>query len=90
MRKKLRHLGLKLPLLPTTSVGSLPKPGELAEARERFIAGELTAEDLRPLEEKATREWIEVQEKIGLDVKNTSRPFEKPSSFCPNADTPSE
>lgn len=55
-------------MLPTTAVGSYPKPDELAEARERFIEGELTAEDLRPLEEKATREWIEVQEEVGLDV----------------------
>jgi 5-methyltetrahydropteroyltriglutamate--homocysteine methyltransferase len=68
MRKKLEALGLDLPLLPTTSVGSLPKPKEVMEARQKLLAGKLTKKDLRPLEEQATRFWIETQEEIGIDV----------------------
>ncbi len=68
MREKLKRLGLDLPLLPTTTVGSFPKPPELLEARRKFVAGKLKAEELRPLEEQATRDWIRTQEEIGLDV----------------------
>lgn len=68
MREKLEALGLKLPLLPTTAVGSYPKPEQLLEARRRMLAGRLKPEELRPLEERATREWISIQEEIGLDV----------------------
>jgi len=68
MRKKLESLGLDLPLLPTTSVGSFPKPKEVMEARQKLLAGKLTKKDLRPLEEQATRFWIKTQEEIGIDV----------------------
>jgi len=68
MRKKLEALGLDLPLLPTTSVGSFPKPKEVMEARQKLLAGKLTKKDLRPLEEQATRFWIKTQEEIGADV----------------------
>lgn len=68
MREELTELGLDLPLLPTTAVGSYPKPKELKEARKKYLKGNLGKEDLRPLEKEATQEWIEVQEEIGLDV----------------------
>jgi 5-methyltetrahydropteroyltriglutamate--homocysteine methyltransferase len=68
MRKKLGSLGLNLPLLPTTTVGSFPKPKEVMEARQKLLAGKLTKKDLRPLEEQATRFWIKMQEEIGIDV----------------------
>jgi 5-methyltetrahydropteroyltriglutamate--homocysteine methyltransferase len=67
-RAKLERLGIRLPLLPTTAVGSYPKPPYLLEARRKLRAGALRPEELRPLEERATREWIELQEQIGLDV----------------------
>ena len=38
-REKLKHLGLQLPLFPTTSVGSFPKPDYLARARADFAKG---------------------------------------------------
>jgi len=68
MREKLKKLGLELPLLPTTSVGSLPKPPHLLEARRTFAAGQLDAKELRRLEEQTTREWVALQEGVGLDV----------------------
>jgi 5-methyltetrahydropteroyltriglutamate--homocysteine methyltransferase len=68
MRKKLESLGLDMPLLPTTTVGSFPKPKEVMEARQKLLAGKLTKKDLRPLEEQATRFWIKTQEEIGIDV----------------------
>jgi len=68
MRDKLSDLDLDLPILPTTAVGSYPKPDELKQARIKYLKGYLTEEDLRPLEEMATREWIRIQEEVGLDV----------------------
>jgi len=67
-RTKLDDLGLKLPLFPTTSVGSFPKPDYLVKARAEFSKKKITAEQLRELERKATAFWIETQEKLGVDV----------------------
>ncbi len=67
-RTKLEQLGIRLPLLPTTAVGSYPKPPYLLEARRRLRAGRIEPAELRELEERATREWIQLQEQIGLDV----------------------
>jgi len=68
MREKLKKLGIELPPLPTTSVGSYPKPEQLLEARRMMLAGRLKPKDLRAMEERATRDWISLQEEIGLDV----------------------
>lgn len=68
MRVKLKHLDLELPLLPTTTVGSFPKPQYLLKARRKFDSGQRGVGELKRLEEKATREWVSAQEKIGLDV----------------------
>lgn len=67
-RRKLESLGLRLPLLPTTAVGSFPKPPYLLEARRKASEGRMSTEELRRLEERATREWIEIQEQLGMDV----------------------
>src|ERR1700687_741366 len=67
-REKLKSLGLDLPLFPTTSVGSFPKPDYLTRARADFAKGKLPAEELRALERKATKFWIQTQEKLGVDV----------------------
>lgn len=57
---------LGLPLLPTTSVGSLPKPDYIKEARRE--RGKISKKELRKLEDKATEEWIKFQEEIDIDV----------------------
>jgi 5-methyltetrahydropteroyltriglutamate--homocysteine methyltransferase len=67
-REKLKSLGLKLPLFPTTSVGSFPKPDYLSKARTEFSKGKITADQLHELERKATKFWIQTQEKLGVDV----------------------
>ena len=67
-RAKLEALGLKLPILPTTSVGSFPKPDYLKQARVRYARGEIDQGELRSLEEKATLFWIETQQELGIDV----------------------
>ncbi len=67
-RAKLEKLGLKLPLFPTTSVGSLPRPDYLVKARAEQKKGKLTAQQLTELEKQATAFWIAKQEELGIDV----------------------
>jgi 5-methyltetrahydropteroyltriglutamate--homocysteine methyltransferase len=59
---------LKLPLLPTTSIGSLPQTRELREARARFKKGELSAADYDKALETLTAEAMRWQDEIGIDV----------------------
>ena len=55
-------------VLLTTSVGSMPKPDYLMTARREARQGKITAAELRKLEEKATKYWVELQDKIGIDI----------------------
>ncbi len=55
-------------MLLTTSVGSLPKPDYLMTARAQARKGQIDAKQLRALEEQATREWIQKQEELGIDI----------------------
>ena len=52
----------------TTSVGSLPKPDYLLAARTQHSRGRMAREELAELERRATREWVEFQDSIGIDV----------------------
>ena len=67
-RDKLRKLGLDLPILPTSTVGSFPKPDYLIEARAQATRNAITKAELDRLERKATEFWVGVQEELGLDV----------------------
>ncbi len=55
-------------VLLTTAVGSYPKPDYLMQARNRLRRKEISRPELTELERQATREWIEFQEQIGLDI----------------------
>ncbi len=67
-REKLRQLGIDLPLFPTTSVGSFPKPDFLVKARADYTKKKITSEDLDEAGRKATEFWIRKQEELGVDV----------------------
>ena len=54
--------------LQTTSVGSFPKPPELVAARGRFRRGQISLDDLRAEEQKATQSVIQLQEELGVDI----------------------
>ncbi|HBQ96114.1 MAG: methionine synthase [Firmicutes bacterium] len=54
--------------LLTTSVGSFPKPNKLLTARTQFRRGQISAEQLRESEEDATRQVINLQEALNLDI----------------------
>ena len=47
-------------------VGSLLRPPELLRAREDFVAGRLSADRLREIEDSVIREVVRVQHEVGL------------------------
>src|SRR2546421_11599953 len=49
-------------------VGSLLRPDYLVEARKQFEAGQLSAADLKAVEDRAVQEAIGLQEPAGIDV----------------------
>lgn len=59
---------LKLPLLPTTSIGSLPQTRELREARARLRKGAMSVPDYNRLLAEKTAEAMAWQDEIGIDV----------------------
>lgn len=59
---------MSLPLLPTTAVGSYPKPPYLLEARRKHLRNQISKEELTGLEQRATREWMHIQEEAGMDL----------------------
>jgi len=67
-REKLRQLGINLPLFPTTSVGSFPKPDYLAKARTDFAKGKIGGDELDRVTRQATQFWIRKQEELGVDI----------------------
>jgi 5-methyltetrahydropteroyltriglutamate--homocysteine methyltransferase len=67
-RAKLQQLGIDLPLFPTTSVGSFPKPDFLMQARADFARKKIRRGALEKTERRATEFWIRKQEELGIDV----------------------
>ena len=57
-----------LPILPTTSVGSLPKPDALRRLRTAAARGDAAPEALDAAVREATRDCIRMQEEAGLDL----------------------
>ena len=49
-------------------VGSLLRPDYLVAARQKFLAGALTKDALQPIEDRAIREVVAMQEELGLRV----------------------
>jgi 5-methyltetrahydropteroyltriglutamate--homocysteine methyltransferase len=67
-RISLQQSLLKLPLLPTTSIGSLPQTKELREIRARFKRGEVDKATYEKVLEDKTAEAMRWQDEIGIDV----------------------
>lgn len=59
---------MTLPMLPTTAVGSYPKPAYLLEGRRKALRKQISKEELTALERRATEEWIRIQEDVDLDL----------------------
>lgn len=68
IRYELQKEVLKLPLLPTTTIGSFPQTKEIKIARQQWRKGELSETDYRHQIKSKIKEWIELQESLDLDV----------------------
>ncbi|MBW8243998.1 5-methyltetrahydropteroyltriglutamate--homocysteine S-methyltransferase [Muricauda oceani] len=67
-RKILQEEHLKLPLFPTTTIGSFPQTQEVRRNRSMFKKGELQEREYVGFLMEKTTETIRLQEEIGLDV----------------------
>lgn len=67
-RVKAQHQWLKLPLLPTTNIGSFPQTSEIRQARAKFKKGELSVADYEAAMKKEIAYVVEQQEQLDLDV----------------------
>jgi len=68
VRQRVQHERFKLPLFPTTTIGSFPQTDDIRQLRARFKKGELTAQQYDEAIEQATVEAIRWQEEIDIDV----------------------
>ena len=57
----------QLPLLPISSIGSLPKPPDLFQAEMAPLEQQDRAW-MRQAQEAAVADWIDIQESLGIDV----------------------
>jgi len=67
-RKLQQHEALRLPLFPTTTIGSFPQTAEVRSWRAKWKKGELTQEQYDELIAHETEASIRWQEETGIDV----------------------
>ncbi|MFT8887836.1 MAG: 5-methyltetrahydropteroyltriglutamate--homocysteine S-methyltransferase [Ethanoligenens sp.] len=67
-RRTIQKAALKLPLLPTTTIGSFPQTSEVRTLRRDCKSGRITVEAYHAAIREKIADVIALQEKIGLDV----------------------
>lgn len=67
-REKIQHETFKLPLFPTTTIGSFPQTKEVRANRAAYKKGNITYEQYVEFNQKKIAECIKLQEELGLDV----------------------
>ena len=67
-REKIQKEELKLPLFPTTTIGSFPQTSDVRKNRQDFRKGLISKEEYVEFNKKKIKECIKLQEEIGLDV----------------------
>lgn len=67
-RKKVQDARLKLPELPTTTIGSFPQTKEVRKKRADWKNQRISDEEYNQFLRDEIARWIQIQEDIGLDV----------------------
>ena len=67
-REKIQHENFKLPLFPTTTIGSFPQTKDVRANRAAYKKGSITRDQYVEFNQKKIAECIKLQEEIGLDV----------------------
>ena len=68
IRREAQAANLKLPLLPTTTIGSFPQVQTIRSWRAKYKKGELGLAEYNALLSQEIQDAIRLQEEIGLDV----------------------
>lgn len=68
VRRGVQEAKWQLPPLPTTTIGSFPQTPEVRGARQKWRKGEWSPEQYEAFVQAQIREWIDIQNDIGLDV----------------------
>ncbi|HSC38576.1 MAG TPA: 5-methyltetrahydropteroyltriglutamate--homocysteine S-methyltransferase, partial [Chitinophagaceae bacterium] len=68
IRQKIQQERFKLPLFPTTTIGSFPQTDDIRQLRARWKKGDITEQQYDDEIAKATIRVIRWQEETGLDV----------------------
>ncbi|KAG6336851.1 hypothetical protein ID866_2247 [Astraeus odoratus] len=67
-RKEVQAKRLRLPMFPTTTIGSFPQTKEIRAARAKLGKGEISQAEYETFIEKEIELVVRFQEKIGLDL----------------------
>ncbi|MDP4097408.1 5-methyltetrahydropteroyltriglutamate--homocysteine S-methyltransferase [Paenibacillus sp. P96] len=67
-RREAQRERWKLPLLPTTTIGSFPQTPEIRSARRKWRKGEWSDAQYEAFIKAEIKTWIELQAELGLDV----------------------
>lgn len=67
-REKIQRAKFKLPLLPTTTIGSFPQTREVRSVRRQFRHHEISADQYDDFIKGKIDKWLRWQEEVGLDV----------------------
>ncbi|GAT33358.1 5-methyltetrahydropteroyltriglutamate--homocysteine methyltransferase [Terrimicrobium sacchariphilum] len=68
VRREKQRSALRLPLFPTTTIGSFPQTSEVRSVRRRFKKGDVSEADYISFLKEKTAECVRFQEEVGLDV----------------------
>lgn len=67
-REKIQKDVFKLPLLPTTTIGSFPQTSDVKKTRSAFRKSEITEDEYIAFNREKIKECVKLQEEINLDV----------------------
>lgn len=67
-RKKIQKEFFKLPILPTTTIGSFPQTKDVKVTRKKYKQGEITSSEYDNAIKSYIKDVIKLQEDLGIDV----------------------
>ncbi|MDF2927215.1 MAG: 5-methyltetrahydropteroyltriglutamate--homocysteine methyltransferase [Paenibacillaceae bacterium] len=68
IRREVQQKRWRLPLLPTTTIGSFPQTLDVRSARQKWRKGEWGIGQYEAFIQEQIRDWIGIQRELGLDV----------------------
>ena len=68
VRRQIQKEKFKLPILPTTTIGSFPQTKEVRANRRAYRNGDIDEQTYAEFNHQMIKEWIKYQEEIDLDV----------------------